>query len=94
MNGLKIHRSLKHKTNFQLDGFVECESESEINIWTDKYWTKGYIGENFQTYLDVVKEINLSNLTQDLKDEEIMNVKEARLKTWIERRVPPERCNF
>ena len=80
--GLKIHRSLKHKSTPQVGGALECESESQFNVWTDKYWRIGYIGDIFQTYLDVIKEINLSDLTQDLKDEEIENVKKARLKAW------------
>ena len=54
-----------------MDGVTEFESESQLNVWTERYWRKGYIGDIFQTDLDVVKEINLSGLSQDLKEEEI-----------------------
>ena len=93
-NELRMHISLKHKKIVQLNGDLECESECQFNIWTDKNWRNGYIGDIFQTYLDVVKEINFCDLSQEFKDEEIDNVKKARLKVWVESGMPPERCTF
>ena len=93
-NGLKIHESMKHKKIIQLDGVIEDESESHDYNSTDKYWRDGYMGCGYQTFKDVLYEIDKSDLSKEEKVEETANAKTARLSSWTQRGGDPSSCNF
>jgi hypothetical protein len=64
--GLKIHKSKKHEDIPQLDGESECERD------TDEWWVKqnNYSLKIFQMYIDVLKDIEKSSLSEEEKNEE------------------------
>ena len=59
--GLTIHKSKKHNEMKQLDG---CDSSSEeTEIYAEAYWERDYMGTGYQTYLDVIENIESANIT-------------------------------
>ena len=74
--GLKIHMGRKHKEIPQLDG--DIESERDTDDWWDNNSTEAI--KIFQTYKDVLKEIQESSLTEEEKSIEIERATEGRKK--------------
>ena len=72
--GLKIHKSKKHEDIPQLDGESACESD------TDEWWVGQsiYSLKIFQTYIDVLKDIENSSLSEEEKNEERAKVTNGR----------------
>jgi hypothetical protein len=72
--GLKIHKSKKHEDIPQLDGESECERD------TDEWWVKqnNYSLKIFQMYIDVLKDIEKSSLSEEKKNEEREKVTNGR----------------
>ena len=64
--GLKIHKSKKNEDISQFDGESACESD------TDERWVKqsNYALKIFQIYIDVLKDIEKSSLSEEEKNEE------------------------
>ena len=74
--GLKIHMGRKHKEIPQLDG--DIESERDTDDWWDNNSTESM--KIFQTYKDVLEEIQESSLTEEEKSIEIERATEGRKK--------------
>ena len=76
-NGLAVHRARKHKNVIQLDGANDLDLEESEQNEAD-YWTVGIIGTVYQDYLNVIDDINKSDLTERTKIVERRKVIEAR----------------
>ena len=76
-NGLQIHMSRKHAQIEQVDG-NDSFDENEKYDDTANYLKTGYIGSNYQRFLDVNKMIDTSNLQIELKQNEKKKALEAR----------------
>ena len=76
-NGLSIHIAKKHGKIEQLDGHSDvCDDENYFR--TRNYWSTGYLGTVYQTYLDALDLIKKSDLNESEKEKEIAKVLEAR----------------
>ena len=74
--GLKIHKGRKHKDIPQLEW--DIESERDTDDWWDNNSTESM--KIFQTYKDVLEEIQESSLTEEEKSIEIERATEGRKK--------------
>ena len=61
--GLTIHKSKKHYKMKQLDG--SDSSSEETKIYAESYWERDYMGTGYQTNLDVIENIESSNITKE-----------------------------
>ena len=77
-NGLKIHTARKHKNIVQVDGCDDIMDENDAYESSIGYWETGEVGMAYYTYLDAVKVIENSELSEDDKIVEKTKVTEAR----------------
>ena len=82
-NGLNIHMSRKHGKIEQVDGNYDDESDEEY-ISSKNYWKSGQISTVYQTFLDVNKIIEDSDLSEREKHIEKQKVLEARREAFGE----------
>ena len=67
-NGLQIHMTKKHANIEQVDGNdTVLEDEDDKYTETEHYWKTGRLGTIYQTFLDVNKIIDSSNLQGESK---------------------------
>ena len=52
--------------------------------YAESYWKRDYIGTSYQTYLDIVNDIESLNLTTEQQQIEIERVKSKRMKALID----------
>ena len=82
-NGLEIHMSRKHGKIEQLDGAIDdSQIDDERYERSCYYWEKGRIGISYETYCDIMKIIEESDITDQEKETEKVKVTEARKKTF------------
>ena len=82
-NGLEIHMSRKHGKIEQLDGANDNSLiDDEIYEQSSYYWEKGRIGISYETYCNIMKIIEQSDITAKEKEAEKVKVTEARKKTF------------
>ena len=61
----------------------------------DKQVLGGRLDVNcFQTYLNVKRQIDHSDLSDEAKDQEDEAVKQARMSAWMAQGCHPSQCNF
>ena len=80
-NGFQIHMTKKHANLEQVDGndtVIEDIEEDDKYSETDHYWKTGKLGTIYQTFLDVNKIIERSNLSEVSKMDEKAKALEAR----------------
>ena len=61
-----MHLSKKHKEIEQLDGTNSDVEDTD----TEEYWEKDNMGQKYKHYLDVIKDIDNSNLSKEEKEQE------------------------
>ena len=77
--GLDIHLSKKHKEIEQVDGST---SDTEEN-YAEAYWERDELSSTYQRYLDVIEDIQSSNLTTQEREIEIERAKSCRLEALL-----------
>ena len=82
-NGLEIHMSRKHGKIEQLDGAIDDSLVSDERYdRSSYYWERGRIGISYETYCDIIKIIEESDIAAKEKETEKEKVTEARKKTF------------
>ena len=83
-NSLNIHISRKHSKIEQLDGLNDIKDDEEYDKNSKYYWKNGKISSVYQTFLDVNRVIEESDLIEHEKEIEKHKVLEARKEAFGE----------
>ena len=78
---LTMHLSKKHKEIEQLDGTNSDVEDTD----TEEYWERDNMGQRYKRYLDVIKDINDSNLSKEEKEQETERALSERRDAYLER---------
>ena len=81
-NGIQIHISIKHQHIEQLDG-NDSSSEADNSNYSVAYWEEDNMGTSYQRYLDVIENIETSNISEDEKIVENERATNAREEAFI-----------
>ena len=76
---LNIHTSMTHKVIEQLDG---NDSSSE-EVYAKSYWERDQLGTGYQSYLDVIENIESANISNEDKSNETKRAMKAREDAFV-----------